>query len=429
MAALQPSHVPPSTFEYGGDEISALVLDPGTSWTRAGFAGEDTPKAVIPTDYGVTPDGKLHFGDNDVHTVRPGMEIRNPMKDGVVEDWDVAPHIWKYAITNRLTSALNEHPLIMTEPAWNPPKNREKTLEIAFEDFDVPAFYLAKSGVCASFGLGKATALVIDVGASNISITPVHDGLILRKGVTRSPLAGDFISGQIRAQFATANIPITPHYQVISKTPVEANTPAKANLRTFPESQEPTESFRRFEQDRVILEFKECVAQVWSSHAGPYNEHLAAQQPGRPFELPDGYNTMFGPDRFRVVEGMWQSNMILPDPSMQLDPATVLTIPQLIQQSINAVDVELRPLLLSNVVVTGGSSLLFGFTDRINNELSALYPGPRVRLNAPGITVERKFAGWLGASILASLGTFHQLWISKREYEEHGAGIVEKRCK
>jgi len=65
------------------DEISALVLDPGTSWTRAGFAGEDTPKAVIPTDYGVTPDGKLHFGDNDVHTVRPGMEIRNPMKDGV----------------------------------------------------------------------------------------------------------------------------------------------------------------------------------------------------------------------------------------------------------------------------------------------------------------------------------------------------------
>jgi len=93
------------------------------------------------------------------------------------------------------------------------------------------------------------------------------------------------------------------------------------------------------------------------------------------------------------------------------------------------VDVELRPLLLSNVVVTGGSSLLFGFTDRINNELSALYPGPRVRLNAPGITVERKFAGWLGASILASLGTFHQLWISKREYEEHGAGIVEKRCK
>ncbi|KAI5797857.1 actin family [Peziza echinospora] len=435
MSSLQPSNNPPSTYEYGGDEISALVLDPGTAWTRAGFAGEDTPKAVIPTDYGITPDGKMYFGDNDIHTVRPGMEIKNPMSDGVVVDWDVAPQIWRSAITNRLTSALNEHPLIMTEPAWNPPKNREKALEIAFEDFDVPAFYLAKSGVCSAFGLGKATALVIDVGASNISITPVHDGLILRKGVTRSPLAGDFLSGQIRAYIQASNIPLTPHYMVQSKAPVDANTPAKAVLRTFAEGAEPTESYKKFEQDRVVLEFKECVAQVWAGQNGPYNEHIASSQPGRPFEFPDGYNTVIGADRFRVLEGMWQSNMIIQDgaaPLPQLagpDAQTILTIPQLIHQSISSVDVELRPLLLNNVVVTGGSSLLFGFTDRINNELGNLFPGPRVRLNAPGITVERKFAAWLGASILASLGTFHQLWISKKEYEENGAGIVEKRCK
>ena len=38
---------------------------------------------MIPTDYGITPDGKMYFGDNDVHTVRPGMEIKNPMSDGV----------------------------------------------------------------------------------------------------------------------------------------------------------------------------------------------------------------------------------------------------------------------------------------------------------------------------------------------------------
>lgn len=59
------------------------MLDPGTTWTRAGFAGEDTPKAVVPSDYGVSADGKFYFGDNDVHTVRPGVEIKNPMKDGV----------------------------------------------------------------------------------------------------------------------------------------------------------------------------------------------------------------------------------------------------------------------------------------------------------------------------------------------------------
>jgi actin-related protein 4 len=71
------------------DEISALVLDPGTAWTRAGFAGEDTPKSVIPTDYGVIEGAgengakKYYVGDNDVHAIRPGMEIRNFMSDGI----------------------------------------------------------------------------------------------------------------------------------------------------------------------------------------------------------------------------------------------------------------------------------------------------------------------------------------------------------
>jgi actin-like protein 6A len=35
---------------------------------------------------------------------------------------------------------------------------------------------------------------------------------------------------------------------------------------------------------------------------------------------------------------------------------------------------------------------------------------------------------FIGGSILGSLGTFHQMWMSKAEYEEHGASIVQKKC-
>jgi actin-related protein len=42
--------------------------------------------------------------------------------------------------------------------------------------------------------------------------------------------------------------------------------------------------------------------------------------------------------------------------------------------------------------------------------------------------VERKFSTWIGGSILASLGTFQQMWISKQEYEETGKSIVHKKC-
>lgn len=41
----------------------------------------------------------------------------------------------------------------------------------------------------------------------------------------------------------------------------------------------------------------------------------------------------------------------------------------------------------------------------------------QVKIHAPGNPVERKYGGWMGGSVLASLGTFHQLWISKEGWD------------
>ena len=49
----------------------------------------------------------------------------------------------------------------------------------------------------------------------------------------------------------------------------------------------------------------------------------------------------------------------------------------------------------------------------------------KVKVVAPQ---ERKFLVWIGGSILSSLSTFQTMWITKAEYEEHGAGIVHKKC-
>lgn len=118
---------------------------------------------------------------------------------------------------------------------------------------------------------------------------------------------------------------------------------------------------------------------------------------------------------------------------------------------------------MGNVVLTGGGSLFAGFADRLNSELARSFQHVRifcyfvmhfiasfvtlqVKIHAPGNTVERRYGGWLGGSILASLGTFHQLWISKEEWQvggfacyrricsdafsqEHGRPIVSQRCK
>ncbi len=49
----------------------------------------------------------------------------------------------------------------------------------------------------------------------------------------------------------------------------------------------------------------------------------------------------------------------------------------------------------------------------------------RIMIIAPP---ERKYSAWIGGSILASLSTFKQMWISQQEYEETGPSIVHRKC-
>jgi len=49
----------------------------------------------------------------------------------------------------------------------------------------------------------------------------------------------------------------------------------------------------------------------------------------------------------------------------------------------------------------------------------------KIKVVAPA---ERKYSVWIGGSILSSLSTFQQMWITKSEFEESGATIVHRKC-
>jgi len=67
-----------------------------------------------------------------------------------------------------------------------------------------------------------------------------------------------------------------------------------------------------------------------------------------------------------------------------------------------------------------------GLSDRMQKEITSLAPSSmKVRIIAPP---ERKYSVWIGGSILASLSTFQQMWISKQEYDESGPSIVHRKC-
>lgn len=159
------------------------MLDPGSNSIRAGFAGEDTPKSIVPSFYGQhqksTENTSYLIGDNAVHRPLSNIDIKNPFdSEGIVEDWDAASKLFEYSFTSRLTGVsqtpasknglndsdgdvameavqemekpLAENPLLMTEPAWNPSKAREQSIQLALEDWGAPAFFLGKTGVLAA---------------------------------------------------------------------------------------------------------------------------------------------------------------------------------------------------------------------------------------------------------------------------------------
>jgi len=94
--------------------------------------------------------------------------------------------------------------------------------------------------------------------------------------------------------------------------------------------------------------------------------------------------------------------------------------------SIAKTDIDIRKDLYGNIVMSGGTTMFEGIAERMTKELTNLAPSSmKIKVVAPP---ERKYSVWIGGSILASLSTFQQMWISKDEYEESGPGIVHRKC-
>uniref|UniRef100_A0A8C6SAK3 Beta-actin n=1 Tax=Neogobius melanostomus TaxID=47308 RepID=A0A8C6SAK3_9GOBI len=112
------------------------------------------------------------------------------------------------------------------------------------------------------------------------------------------------------------------------------------------------------------------------------------------YELPDGQVITIGNERFRCPETLFQPSFIggtrfMSDPHLDL---------------------------YANNVLSGGTTMYPGIADRMQKEITAQRD------------YSLKYSVWIGGSILASLSTFQQMWISKQEYDEAGPSIVHRKC-
>ena len=145
-----------------------------------------------------------------------------------------------------------------------------------------------------------------------------------------------------------------------------------------------------------------------------YNAALAGAIPVAAYELPDGTPVSLGNCRYSIPE-------LLMNPG-PLDDSTMKSVPDVVLECLEKTPVDVRREAAAQLLLTGGNTCIDGFQQRLNLELTNKLSNKliKVRQHIP-TPIERRSAGFMGASVLGSLGSFQQLWISKMMYETRGA--------
>lgn len=374
--------------DYGILANQPVVLDNGSGLLKAGIAGQDFPKVVTPALVGRPKHSRVMAGglDGDVFVGEKAYEHRGimrlsyPIRHGIVKNWSDMELLWQHVYEQDLSIASEEHPVLLTEAPLNPKSNRETAAQVFFETFNVPALYISVQAVLALYASGKITGLVLDVGEGVTHCVPVYQGFAISNAILRTDVAGSSVTDFLQLLLRKQGVKLTSS-----------------------------------SEREIVREIKEQYCHL--STESVLSEKQAVEAEKTVVKLPDGHRVELGIELSRAPELLFRPDLV---------GSEEIGCQHILANSVGHADCDLRSQLYKNIYLSGGTTLLRGFGNRLLQELKTLAPtNVKLRIVAPP---DRKLSTWIGGSILAGLSSFSKLWVTAEEWQERPY-IIHTKCK
>ncbi|EHB12340.1 Actin, alpha sarcomeric/cardiac [Heterocephalus glaber] len=296
--------------------------------------------------------------------------------------------IWHHSFYQVRHTAPEDHPLMVTEPPLNSSSTKERVCQILFETFNIPALSLINQGVLSLYASGQTSGTTIESGEGMTYFVPISDGC---------PLYQSTFQLDVASQDLTLYL-----LQLLTE---------RGNLLVSTADQEYIRNVK--EKCYVALDFdKEKVEDS--------NPSSCLQK----FQLPDGQEISLGQGAFLCPEALFQTNLIGESTGRgqrENHPGD----PRMAMQCITFCNPSLWKTLFGHIILSRGTGSCSGLRLRLQRELTGL-ASPTIDVKVP-TSPYAKCGAWVGGSILFSLSTFKDMWVTSSEYRDVGCSIISRR--